>query len=102
MAHILSIMLPFVALGAVGIVLFVRQRTVATALAALGLSLAAAGHVLGSLVGYFAFDGTKNFAAAANRYGWTFPVTHWGVLLGIWIGSLSLLWYALREAPRRA
>jgi formate hydrogenlyase subunit 3/multisubunit Na+/H+ antiporter MnhD subunit len=101
LAHLLSIVVPFVALAAVGLALVHRRRTIATALAALGFSLAAIGHVTGALVGYFAFDGTGNFASAAARFGWTFPVTHWGILSGVWVGSLSLLWYALREAPGR-
>jgi hypothetical protein len=42
-----------------------------------------------------------HFADAANRVGWTLPATHWGTVVGIWVGSLSLLWHTLLQAPGR-
>jgi hypothetical protein len=101
LAHALLTVAPFVALAAVGIVLVWRYRTFTTALIALGFSTAALSHIAGNAVGFYAFSGPGDFAAAANRLGWTLPATHWGIVAGIWVGSLSLLWHTLLQARRR-
>jgi hypothetical protein len=95
------IVVPFVVLAAVGIMLVRQHRTLATALTALGFSSAALSHIAGTLVGLYEFSGAGDFAAAANRVGWTLPVTHWGIVIGIWVGSLSLLWHTFLQASRR-
>jgi hypothetical protein len=100
-AHALVIVVPFVALAAVGIALVWQHRTVATALIALGFCSVALSHIASMLVGFYAFSGPGNFADAANRVGWTLPATHWGIVVGIWVGSLSLLWHTLLQAPGR-
>lgn len=99
MVHALVIIVPFVALAAVGIALVRQHRTIATALIALGFCSVALSHIASTLVGFYAFSGHGNFADVANRVGWTLPVTHWGTVVGIWVGSLSLLWHTLLQAP---
>jgi hypothetical protein len=100
-AHVLVIVVPFVVLAAVGIILVWKHRTIATALVALGFSSVALSHIAGTVVGLYEFSGAGDFAAAANRVGWTLPVTHWGIVVGIWVGSLSLLWHTFLQAPGR-
>jgi hypothetical protein len=85
-------------MAAVGIILAWRWRTVATALAAVGFGSIAICNVLGALLGVYVFGRPDDVAAAASRLAWTIPVTHWGSLLGIWIGSLGLLWHTLTDA----
>ena len=98
-AHALVIIVPFVALAAVGIALVWRHRTVAMALIALGFCSVALSHIASTLVGFHAFSGQGNFADVANRVGWMLPATHWGIVAGIWVGSLSLLWHTSLQAP---
>ena len=99
-AHSLLTVVPFVALAALGIILVWQHRTPATALAALGFSSVALIQIAGILVGILVFDGHGDFGAAATRFGWTFLVTHWGNVVGLWVGSLSLLWHTLRSGGR--
>jgi hypothetical protein len=96
--HTLAIIVPFVALAAAGIALVRQHRTIATALIALGFCSVALSHIVSTLVGFYVFSGQRNFADAANRVGWTLPATHWGTVVGIWVGSLSLLWHTLLQA----
>jgi hypothetical protein len=97
-AHVLLTVVPFVAMAALGIILVWQHRTLATALAALGFSSVALSQIAGMFVGFFLFSGHGDFATAASRFGWTLPATHWGNVVGIWVGSLSLLWHTLRQA----
>ena len=101
LAHVLLAVAPFVALAAVGIVLVRRHRTLTTALIALGFGSAALSYIASNVVGFYAFSGRGDFAAVANRLGWMLPATHWGIVVGTWAGSLSLLWHTLLQAPRR-
>jgi hypothetical protein len=99
-AHSLLTVVPFVAMAALSIVLAWRHRTLATALAALGFSLVVLSHIASTLVGFLVFDGHGDFAAAATRFGWTLPLTHWCNVVGIWVGSLSLLCHTLRQGGK--
>jgi hypothetical protein len=101
LARTLLTVAPFVALAAVGIVLVLRHRTFPTALIALGFSSVALSQIASNFVGFYAFGGRGDFAAVANRVGWTLPATHWGIVAGLWVGSLGLLWHTLLQAPRR-
>jgi len=94
------LLVPYLTLMAVGIVLFWRHRTLATALAALGFGAIGLSHTLGQAVGLY-ISTPDRFAAAIHQIGWTFPVTHWGSIAGIWVGSLGLLWHALKGEPGR-
>jgi hypothetical protein len=89
---------PFTALAAVGIALLWKRRAVITALVAAGFCWTAFSYIVGALVGFYAIDGRGDFVAAMSRVGWTLPVTHWGIVLGLWVGSLSLLWDVLLRA----
>jgi hypothetical protein len=102
MTHTLVPFVPFIALAVVGIALLCQHRTVATALIALGFSLVALSYITGMLVGFYAFGGRSDFGVAMNRVGWTLPVTHWGIVVGLWMGSLSLLWHTFLRARARA
>ena len=99
--HALVIIVPFVALAAVGIALVRQHHTIATGLIALGFCSVALSHIASTLVGFYAFGGHGNFADAANRVSWTLPATYWGTVVGIWVGSLSVLWHTLLQAPGR-
>ena len=99
MTQTLVAFVPFIALAVVGIALLWRHRTVVTALIASGFSLVALSNIIGTLVGFYAFGGRDDFGTAMNRVGWTLPVTHWGIVVGLWVGSLSLLWHTFLRAP---
>jgi hypothetical protein len=99
MMHTSVAIVPFIALAVVGIALVWRHRTIVTALIALGFCSVALSHIIGALVGFYAFGGSSDFATAMNRIGWTLPVTHWGIVVGLWVGSLSLLWHTFLQAP---
>jgi hypothetical protein len=96
--HTLAMTIPIVALAVVGLVLLRRHRTIAAALAALGFSTAGVSQFVSALVGYLSFD-PGDFVVSAQRFGWILNVTHWGLGLGLWTGSLGLLWHTLRS-PR--
>jgi nitrate reductase gamma subunit len=96
--HVLVMIVPFVVLAVVGIGLLWRYRSIPAALVALGFSSVALSHIVSAVVGYFSFT-PGDFVVEANRFGWILQVTHWGIVLGIWIGSLSLLWHTF-TAPR--
>jgi hypothetical protein len=87
---------PSIILAGVSLILLWRGRTIATVLSAMGFVAVALSQLIGTLVGFYWFDGQRDFAAATNRFGWTLPLTHWGVVLGLWGGSLGLLWHTLR------
>jgi len=102
MTHTLVAFVPFFALAVVGIALLRQHRTVVTALIALGFSLLALCYITGMLVGFYAFGGRSDFRTPMNRVGWTLPVTHWGIVVGLWVGSLSLLWHTFLRVRARA
>ncbi len=52
------------------------------------------------VMGYDSFDAKNDFLAATERLTWWLPITHWSIVLGIWIGSLSLLSPHADEAAR--
>jgi hypothetical protein len=102
LAHTLVPIVPFTALAIVSIALLLRHRTLTTALMALGFCSVALSHITGALVGFYAYDGRGDFVNAMDRYAWTLPVTYGGIVGGLWIGSLSLLWHTLVQTPPRA
>lgn len=99
--HTTVAFVPFIALAVVGIALLCQHRTIVTALIALGFCSVALSYIAGMLVGFYAFGGRADFVTAMNRVGWTLPVTHWGIVVGLWVGSLSLLWHMILRAPAR-
>ena len=101
MMHTTVAIVPFIELAVVGIALLRQHRTIVTALIALGFCSVALSHITGTLVGFYAFWGRGDFVTAMNRVGWTLPVTHWGIVVGLWVGSLSLLWHTFLQAPAR-
>ena len=94
---------PYLALAALGIVLFKRHRTLTTGLLALGFAAV----VIGQLVDLY---GSQE-ASTILRPGGASAVTHsvllfwirrvglWAGVAGMWLGSLSLVWHLLRR-PR--
>jgi hypothetical protein len=96
-AHVLLIEIPVVALAAVSIILAWQHRTLATALAALGFGSAALSHSLSAFVGFYTSTADSDPTAAFHLFSWTWPVIHWGSVVGLCVGSLSLLWHTLRQ-----
>jgi hypothetical protein len=96
--HTLAVIIPIVALAVVGLVLLQRHRTIAVALTALGFITAALSQFVSALVGYLSFD-PGDFVTSAQHFGSMLNATHWGLSLGLWTGSLGLLWHTLRS-PR--
>ena len=78
-AFLLMQLTPHLLLMAVGIGLFARHHTVPTAIASLGFLLAVISDVGG-------------------RLGW--PDSLWSGLVGVWVGSLGLLWHVLSTRKR--
>jgi hypothetical protein len=99
--HTAVALVPFIALAVVGVALLWQHRTIVTALIALGFCSVALSHITGTLVGFYAFGGRGDFVTAMNRFGWTLPVTHWGIVVGLWVGSLSLLWHTFLQVLAR-
>jgi len=78
-AFLLMQLAPHVLLTAVGIGFFTRHRTFPTALASLGFLLAVVGDI-------------------GEQLSWTVAV--WARLVGVWVGSLALLWHVLSTRKR--
>ena len=98
--HTLLIEVPFIALAALSIVLVHQHRSLVTALAAFGFSCVALSHIASMFLGLYAFALRGDLTAALHRFSWTLPVIYWGSVVGLWVGSLSLLWYAVTPGSR--
>lgn len=95
---------PFLALTVVGIILFRRERTLATALVALGFAIETAGRLYSAILG-IVFAYTWKPGAVWSARGWAYTVFHWGtmlehwaLILGPWLAAAGLLWYTLGRA----
>ena len=102
MMHTSVAFVPFIVLAVVGIALLRRHRKIVTALIALGFCSVAFSYITGMLVGLYALGGHGDFVTGMDRVGWTLPVTHWGIVVGLWVGSFSLLWHTFQQAPDRS
>ena len=93
---------PYLALAAVGVILFRRERTLVTALIALGFATVAASHVLAAFVSYefsYAYKSGGTAALAVGRFpGWVYSATYWGNIVGPWVAAASLLWHTMWRA----
>jgi hypothetical protein len=97
-AHALITIVPFAALAAVSIILTRRHATLDALLAALGFGSVVLSQLMAAFVGFYTYTVNGDPVAAFSRASWTLPVTRWGIVIGIWVGSLSLLWHTLRYA----
>jgi hypothetical protein len=97
--HVFLHTVPYIALAALGIVLFKRHHTVATALVALGFGAVAVSNVAGALVSSefsYIYSLHGDLAGAVGRFhGWVWTTTYWSGTIGIWVASMSLLWHVL-------
>jgi hypothetical protein len=85
---------PSVLFTASGVVLFRRNRTVASALVALGFIAVLFGGMANALTNYLAtYHSSAPLAAAVP--GWVWTLAGVGSYGGMWIASLGLLWQVL-------
>lgn len=102
--YVVLLIVPYIALAAVGIILFKRHRTVATALVALGFGAVALSHVAGAFFSFefsYIYGSRGNLAGAVGKFhGWVWTTTYWANTLGIWVASMCLLWHTLRKGTR--
>ena len=101
--QILLVAVPYLALAVVGVILFTRERTVATALVALGFGALAITHGFAELV---SFDYSHFFEAPGAVVdprpefpGWYYTLIYWGNTLSPWVAATGLLWHTLRKVP---
>jgi hypothetical protein len=95
-AHVLLIVVPFVALAILSVILAKRHRTTSTALAALGFSLVVLSHIVTTAIGLSTFSVLGGHPVAAlSKIGWIFPLVYWVNFVGLWVGAFGLLWYVL-------
>jgi hypothetical protein len=86
------IAMPDLALAIVGVVLFKRERSLATALVALGFGVVTASHVLGTLLGLDWADAL----AIIRLHGWVLKFNYWTVIASRWVAVGGLLWHTLQ------
>jgi hypothetical protein len=97
--HTAVAIVPFIALAVVGIALLWQHRSIVTVLIALGFcSVAYHWHSCGVL----RIWRTRRFRHS-HESSWLDPVGdhHWGIVVGLWVGSLSILWHTLVQARAR-
>jgi len=88
---------PALVLAAFGVILFRRERTLASALVALGFSAVVTGGVANALLSYdvsFMYGGMDKavFAVAVQLHGLPWALARLCGPAGMWVASLSLLW----------
>ena len=93
---------PYLALTAVGIVLFMRHRNVPTALVAAGFGSISLGQIFDLFV---TFESTRIFnsggdlaAAVATLRSWTWVVTRYATVIGLWAAAVGISWYVFGRA----
>jgi hypothetical protein len=77
---------PDLALAIIGLLLFRRERTVATTLVALGFTAVVASYVLE----------WADMAAITRFQPWVFALRYWALIAGRFVGVAGLLWHTLR------
>ena len=94
---------PYVVLAALGIVLFKRHRTLATGLLALGFVAVAISQLLGTYGHYAAtqiyHSGGMSAVLHSAWFSWIPNVNLLAGAVGMWLGSLGLLWHTLGKLP---
>jgi hypothetical protein len=85
---------PSLLLTASGVVLFRRNRTLASALVALGFAAVLIGGMTNAFANYLALY-HASASAAARVPGWVWTLAGLGSYGGMWIASLGLLWEVL-------
>ena len=85
---------PSVLFTASGVVLFRRNRTLTSALVALGFAAVLIGGMANALTNYLAVYHSRAPLAAALP-GWVWTLAGLGSYGGMWIASLGLLWEVL-------
>lgn len=85
---------PSVLFTASGVVLFRRNRTLTSALVALGFAAVLIGGMANALTNYLAIYHSRAPLAAAVP-GWVWTLAGLGSYGGMWIASLGLLWEVL-------
>jgi hypothetical protein len=87
---------PSLLLTATGVVLFLRNRTFASALVALGFAAVLCGGITNAFANYLAvYHSSAPLAAAVP--GWVWTLAGLGSYGGMWIASLALLWEVLAK-----
>jgi hypothetical protein len=90
---------PWVLATAFGVLLFLRNRTLAAGLVALGFAAAFLSVVADAFANYelsYIYRSRGALAAAnANFHGWVWTLARIGGTGGMWVASLSLLWHVL-------
>ena len=92
LAHAFLTEVPIFVLAAATLILAARHHSVATMLAALGFVSV----VLSDTLRIFAILHMDGDLTGPPRFSWAWPMIRWGSILGLWIGSLCLLWHTLR------
>jgi hypothetical protein len=91
---------PYIALAALGGVLFKRHRTLPTGLLALGFVTVVIGQLVDLYGSHEASNLLRSGGASAVAHsvllGWIRRVGLWSGVAGMWLGSLSLVWHLLR------
>ena len=85
---------PSVLLAVSGVLIFRRNRTLASALVALGFAAVLIGGIANALTNYAAIYRSAAPVAAAVP-GWLWPLAGLCSYGGMWLGSLGLLWEVL-------
>jgi len=87
---------PSLVLAVAGIILYNRNRNLATALVALGFVAVAATQIYGATLAFALNPGgwsSHGWAYALLRWG-TVP-SHWVIIIGSWFAAAGLLWHVL-------
>lgn len=92
---------PYVILAAVGIIAFWRQRTLPTALLALGFLAYVVGQVASLLVSADTLRTYDSHGAVtsvvANFHGWAWTLSRYAGTVGMWVAALGAMVYLLRN-----
>ena len=101
--QILLVAVPYLALAVVGVILFIRERTIATALVALGFGALTVSHVFVELVSFDYSHFSEARGAVVDPVpefpGWFYTMTYWLNTFSPWVAATGLLWHTLRKVP---
>jgi hypothetical protein len=90
---------PALALTVVGVFLFRRYRSLASALVVLGFGANVVGGIVYGLAAYYAsyiYSSTGTLAGADLAHGTAWTAARFCMSVGAWVASLSLLWQVMK------
>jgi len=98
---IVVLAVPYLILALSGLILFERNRTVATALVAIGFAAVPLSQVVAAIASFRPVgSGPDVMSAVGPVRGWIWVASRWAGPAGLWLGSISFLWHVAGARSR--